>query len=127
MPKPSGKAGESVARAAGGAGARRSARQDARARQRGGAPESAVADTGARGQGFGLSTGGGAGSGSYLDVGNFCCPDYLVTMIERIRGELDPQRGISAATSMVKFTINRDGASGDIVVEKIERIPPRST
>ena len=39
---------------------------------------SAIAETGARGQGFGLSTGGGAGSGSTLDVGDFCCPDYLV-------------------------------------------------
>ena len=35
---------------------------------------SAVAETGARGQGFGLSTGGGAGSGSYLDVGQLLLP-----------------------------------------------------
>src|SRR5262245_20675362 len=32
---------------------------------------SARADTGARGQGFGLSGGGGAGAGAYLDVGDF--------------------------------------------------------
>ena len=60
------------------------ARQDANAR-RGGAPGNAVADTGARGQGFGLSTGGGAGSGSTLDVADFCCPDYLVLMVDKIR------------------------------------------
>src|SRR5262249_52631186 len=40
-------------------------------------PGSAVAPTGAHGVGFGLSTGGGAGSGSYLDVANFCCPEYI--------------------------------------------------
>ena len=37
---------------------------------------SAVAETGARGKGFGLSTGGAPGSGATLDVADFCCPDY---------------------------------------------------
>jgi hypothetical protein len=46
---------------------------------------STVAETGVRGQGFGLSTGGGGGgTGLKLDVGDFCCPDYLLTMTERI-------------------------------------------
>ena len=80
-------------------------------------PGSAVADTGVRGQGFGLSTGGGAGSGSYLDVGNFCCPEYLTTMIERIRANWIRQSGIPGAV-VVKFTINRDGSITDIVSEK---------
>jgi TonB family protein len=81
------------------------------------APGSALADTGVRGQGFGLSTGGGAGSGSYLDVGNFCCPEYLTTMIERIRANWIHQSGIPG-TVVVKFTINRDGSISDIVSEK---------
>ncbi|HEY2908496.1 MAG TPA: TonB family protein [Vicinamibacterales bacterium] len=81
------------------------------------APGSAVADTGVRGQGFGLSTGGGAGSGSYLDVANFCCPDYLVTMIERIRANWIHQMGIPGNV-VVKFTINRDGSITDVVSEK---------
>src|SRR5437762_3492037 len=38
---------------------------------------SAVAETGARGQGFGLTTGGGTGVSGTLDVGDFCCPDYI--------------------------------------------------
>src|SRR5262245_33108405 len=46
---------------------------------------SAVAETGARGQGFGLSTSGGSGGNSRLDVADFCCPDYLVLMVEKIR------------------------------------------
>ena len=44
----------------------------------------AVAETGAKGQGFGLSSGGGAGSGSRLDVANFCCPDYIAVMHQRL-------------------------------------------
>ena len=55
---------------------------------------SAIADTGVRGQGFGLSTGGGAGSGSTLEItGDFCCPDYLATMITRIRAAWNQNQG----------------------------------
>ena len=43
----------------------------------------ARADTGARGQGFGLTTSGGSGTGVQLDVGNFCCPEYIEIMIDR--------------------------------------------
>jgi TonB family protein len=76
-----------------------------------------VADTGARGQGFGLSTGGGGGNGSYLDVANFCCPDYLMTMVERIRGHWTPQAEVAGET-FIKFTIQRDGRITDAQLEK---------
>jgi len=78
---------------------------------------SAVAETGARGQGFGLSTGGAAGSGSYLDVGDFCCPDYLVTMSERIRANWSPRAEVPGDT-IVRFVIQRDGQITDPTVEK---------
>lgn len=78
---------------------------------------SAVADTAARGQGFGLSTGGGAGSGSYLDVGNFCCPDYISTMVQRIQANWNPQAEVAGET-MIKFTIQRDGRLTDITLER---------
>jgi TonB family protein len=78
---------------------------------------STVADTGVRGQGFGLSTGGGPGSGSRLDVANFCCPDYIEVLIERIRANWNP-RSEFAGEAIVKFTINRDGAIRDVVLEK---------
>ncbi|HEX3702245.1 MAG TPA: TonB C-terminal domain-containing protein [Vicinamibacterales bacterium] len=77
---------------------------------------SAVAETGARGQGFGLSTGGGAGSGSTLDVANFCCPDYLIQMIDRIRSNW-VQHPELAGSNVVKFTIHRDGTISDILLE----------
>ena len=47
-------------------------------------PGTAIAETGVRGQGFGLSSGGGPGVGASLDVGDFCCPDYILTMVQRI-------------------------------------------
>jgi TonB family protein len=78
---------------------------------------SAVAETGARGQGFGLSTGGGGGSGSRLDVADFCCPDYLILMVERIRSNWNA-RAEAVGETMVKFTIMRDGQIQDVGVEK---------
>jgi protein TonB len=77
----------------------------------------AVADTGARGMGFGLSSGGGAGNGSFLDVANFCCPDYIAAMIERIRSNWVHTNGI-AGVAIVKFTIQRNGAVTNISLER---------
>jgi TonB family protein len=77
----------------------------------------ALTYTGAKGQGFGLSTGGGAGSGSYLDVADFCCPEYIATMVDRIRGAWQQPSG-SAGTVIVKFTIQRDGRLTDPLIEQ---------
>ncbi len=95
--------------------------EDARGRTptRGAQPQfgSAVAETGARGQGFGLSTGGGAGSGSRLDVADFCCPDYVLLMVERIRSNWN-SRAEATGQTMIKFTIQRDGQITDVSVLK---------
>ena len=80
-------------------------------------PGSAIAETGARGQGFGLSTGGGQGSGSRLDVADFCCPDYIITMLERVRANW-VQRAEVAGMAVVKFTIQRDGSIANAEVDK---------
>jgi TonB family protein len=77
---------------------------------------SAVAETGARGQGFGLSTGGGVGSGSRLDVADFCCPDYLTLMVEKIRSNWNARAG-SVGEVMVAFTLDRDGRIGGVTQE----------
>jgi TonB family protein len=77
---------------------------------------SAIADTGVRGQGFGLSTGGGAGSGSSLEItGDFCCPEYLATMITRIRAAWSQNQG-ARGTSLIRFTIQRDGRITDATI-----------
>lgn len=78
---------------------------------------SSLAETGVRGQGFGLATGGGMGSGSYLDVSDFCCPEYIATMIERIRSHWEPRAEI-AGEVVIKFTIQRSGMLVDTALEK---------
>jgi TonB family protein len=79
---------------------------------------SAVAETGVRGQGFGLSTGGGAGTGSSLDItGDFCCPEYVSLMVTRIRAAWNQQQGATGAT-VIKFTIRRDGSIVDASIER---------
>src|SRR5205823_5002466 len=65
-----------------------------------------------------LSTGGGSsGMGLTLDVGNFCCQEYLMTMVQRIRENWDPHADNPAETG-VKFTVQRDGRLIDVQVEK---------
>jgi periplasmic protein TonB len=81
-------------------------------------PGTAVVETGARGMGFGLSTGGGPGTGSSLDVtGDFCCPDYVGIMVETIRRSWNQQAEV-AGSVMIKFTIERDGTITQDSLEK---------
>lgn len=77
----------------------------------------ALTYTGAKGEGFGLSTGGGAGSGSFLDVADFCCPDYIATMVDRVRGAWQQPPGASG-TVVIKFTIERDGRLTNPIIEQ---------
>src|SRR5256885_7581282 len=81
-------------------------------------PGNSIAETGVRGQGFGLSTGGGPGTGSSLDItGDFCCPGYIATMVDRIRGAWNQNQGARGVT-FIKFTIQRDGRLTDYGIEK---------
>src|SRR5215213_3443922 len=77
---------------------------------------SAVAETGARGVGFGLTTGGG-GTGGYLDVGNFCCPEYLTTMLQLIQRNWTSKQQVAGQT-IAKFTIQRDGRITNVEIER---------
>ena len=81
-------------------------------------PGTSVAETGVRGQGFGLSTGGGSGTGSRLDItGDFCCPEYVLLMVEKIRSNWN-SRVDAVGDTVVMFTILRDGR---IVEPRTER------
>lgn len=77
---------------------------------------SSIAQTGARGQGFGLSSGGGPGTGSTLDVGDFCCPDYIALMVERIRSAWNANQGARGLV-WIKFKIQRNGAITDTTID----------
>ncbi|RPI49341.1 MAG: TonB family protein [Acidobacteria bacterium] len=74
-------------------------------------------ETGAKGQGFGLSSGGGGGTGGYLDVQNFCCPEYIADMINRVRRNWN-QNQQATGVVLMKFTILRNGQITGIEVEK---------
>ena len=76
---------------------------------------SASVETGARMQGVGLTQGGG-GTGGDADLVNFCCPEYLQQIIAAIESNWQKppnERG----TTVIKFTIRRDGSISDPVVE----------
>jgi TonB family protein len=77
---------------------------------------SSFADTGVSGLGLGLAT-GGAGAGGELDVGSFCCPDYLATMVRRIKENWNYRQGV-VATTVMRFTILRNGQITDIAIEQ---------
>jgi TonB family protein len=78
---------------------------------------SSLAETGVRGQGFGLTTGGGGGTGSSLDVDNFCCPDYIQLMVSQIYRNWE-QRVEVPGRAVVRFTIQRDGRITDIALDQ---------
>lgn len=65
----------------------------------------------------GLATGGGGGSGVRTDVGDFCCPAYIVTMADLIRKNWTREQGGKGSVE-VRFTILRDGTLTAIAVEK---------
>lgn len=66
----------------------------------------------------GLSTGGGApGGGPRLDVQNFCCPDYLITMTQLIYRNWEQNHTVGGLVD-VRFVIQRDGRITDAIVEK---------
>lgn len=77
---------------------------------------SAVAETNARGQGFGLSSGGG-GAGGYAEATNFCCPEYLASAFASIKANWNNRQNANGLTQM-RFVIQRDGRIVDVTVEK---------
>jgi outer membrane biosynthesis protein TonB len=74
-------------------------------------------ETGARGQGFGLSTGGSGGSGVQLDVANFCCPEYIEQMVTLIQRNWQAGQGV-IGTTIMKFAITRGGLIQGVTVER---------
>ena len=83
----------------------------------------ARADTGAAPIPFGgLSTGGGGTGGVQINVGDFCCPEYIAAMNQRITENWNRNQG-AAGTAVMKFTIQRDGTMTGIEVDQSSRNP----
>jgi TonB family protein len=99
----------------------RTAPEDARGRTPTTGPRerfgASAAETGGYGFGSGLSTGGGGGTGGRLDVGSFCCPDYLETMMMRIQRNWESRQQVSGSVT-IRFTIQRNGAITDVELER---------
>jgi outer membrane biosynthesis protein TonB len=86
-------------------------------------PGNTAVDTGARGQGAGLTSVAG-GLGGETDLKDFCCPEYLnliLTTIDAGWQKNQPQSG----TTVLKFAIRRDGSIdlGSVIVERSSGIP----
>jgi outer membrane biosynthesis protein TonB len=60
----------------------------------------------------GLAT-GGVGDGARTEFGDFCCPEYLVTIQRLIYANTNHQQG-QAGTIVMKFVIQRDGTITDV-------------
>jgi outer membrane biosynthesis protein TonB len=82
---------------------------------------STTVETGVKGVGFGLSTTGGGGTGGHLDVQNFCCPEYLQDMLERIRANWNQQVQANG-TTLMKYTILRNGQMTGIELEQSSNV-----
>lgn len=66
---------------------------------------------------FGGTASGAGGTGARIDVGNFCCPQYLATMQERILRNWESRQS-SLGTTVLVFKVVRDGTISDIAVER---------
>ena len=82
-------------------------------------PGSTRVETPTKGPGFnnGLSSGGGPSSGVSLDVSDFCCPDYIQQVVDRIKQSWKSEQG-RLGTVIVRFTIHRDGSIDSAAVEQ---------
>ena len=78
----------------------------------------AVADTGQKGQGTGLTVGGGGGGAlsAAMDT-DFCCKEYLQEVLRRISTDWQMSQPETGSTTIV-FEINRDGTFSKPEVEK---------
>ncbi|MPY88180.1 MAG: hypothetical protein GEU99_09675 [Luteitalea sp.] len=81
----------------------------------------AMAETPGQENSIGISTGGG-GYGGQLELGDFCCPEYIQTMIQIIDRNWSSRRPMTAVTTM-RFMIARDGTLSDIGVQKSSGYP----
>jgi TonB family protein len=72
-------------------------------------------ETGARGQGFGLATGGNGQKGIEVETPNFCCPAYLELVRSAIERAWDRTPG-AQGVAIVRFRILRNGTIDSISV-----------
>jgi outer membrane biosynthesis protein TonB len=65
----------------------------------------------------GLATGGGGAGQAYTDYADFCCPEYLSTVTQLIQKNWNQRQG-QDGSSVVTFSIRRDGSIVDVKVDQ---------
>jgi TonB family protein len=65
----------------------------------------------------GLATGGGGAGAAYTDIANFCCPEYLQTMVQLVQRNWQQNQGVDGTVG-IKVTIQRNGMLTNVEVEK---------
>ena len=65
----------------------------------------------------GLSTGGGGFGGAQINIENFCCPDYIRLMQQRIHANWRQKQGVNGQVK-IAFTVQRDGRIGGITIKQ---------
>ena len=78
---------------------------------------STAVETGARGQGTGLTFEQGVGGGE-TDLKDFCCPEYLTNLLATIDGQWDRTAAGLRGTTILRFAVLRSGQIVDITVAK---------
>lgn len=66
---------------------------------------------------FGGLASGAGGTGARIDVGSFCCPQYLAAMQERILRNWESKQQ-TLGTTVVTFKVTRDGSLTEIAVQR---------
>lgn len=81
-------------------------------------PGQAIANTGSTSRTpFGGTASGSGGTGARIDVGDFCCQQYLAAMQERILRNWE-SRQQTLGTTILTFTVQRDGTLSAVAVER---------
>lgn len=65
----------------------------------------------------GLSTGGGGFGGPQINIANFCCPEYIRLMQQRIHSNWQRRQSVAGQVVM-EFTVRRDGMLTNITVKQ---------
>ena len=78
---------------------------------------STAVDTGARGQGSGLTFEMGHGGGE-TDLKNFCCPEYLARLLSTIDSQWDRTATGLRGTTIIRFEVLRSGQIVGMQVSK---------
>lgn len=78
-----------------------------------------LAETGSTSQTTGLTVGGAGGSTANLEIADFCCPDYLTTVLQRIEQKWNKTiPGGARGYAVLRFEIERDGSIKNITTDK---------